>query len=115
MTLQFLSTTFIAIISAWALWSMLSPKVRDGIVGKCIYATIAMAGYAIVQRDETFFITPTVAGVTFHAALALAGVRHIFMVTYWLTVKAWICRHLNCEHCVNFGPGEAQTERRKGE
>lgn len=113
MTTQLLSSFFIAIISIWATWSVLSHKVRDGIVGKIIYATIALAGYAIVTREESFFITPTVAGVTFHAALALAGVRHMFMVTYWLAVKRWICRHLNCEHCVNFGPGPAETERRE--
>ncbi|MBC3948339.1 hypothetical protein [Pseudomonas folii] len=113
MTTQFLSTFFIAIISSWATWSVLSDKVRDGIVGKLIYAVIALAGYAIVTRAESMYITPTVAGVTFHGSLALAGMRHIFMVTWWKTVKAWLCRWMNCEHCLHHDGRRVKVERRK--
>lgn len=101
MTLETLSTIFIAIISAWAVWCALSGKVRDGILGKLIYAVIAIAGYAIVTRTETLFFTPSVAGVTFHGGLAMAGLRHFFMVTWWQQVKRWLCRKMNCEHCMH--------------
>lgn len=101
MNTQLLSTFFISIISIWATWSVLSHKVRDGVIGKVIYATIALAGYAIVTRSEMIIFTPTVAGVTFHASLACAGVRHIFMVTWWVKVKRWLCAHMNCEHCLS--------------
>lgn len=100
MNTQFLSPVFIGMIVIWAIWSVFSRKVRDGVIGKLIYATIALSGYAIVQRSETFFITPTVAGVTFHASLACAGMRHIFMVTWWPSVKKWLCRKMSCESCV---------------
>lgn len=116
MSLQLLNTTFIALITAWAFWAALSNRVRDGIVGKVIYATITLAGFAIVTRAESIYITPTVAGVTFHAALACAGMRHIFMVMCWAQVKAWICRHLNCEHCLadpRFGSEPGKEDRRK--
>jgi hypothetical protein len=99
-TTQDLSTTFIGLIVLWAIWSVFSRKVRDGVIGKVIYASIALSGYAIVTRAETAYITPTVAGVTFHASLALAGMRHIFMVTWWPQVKRWLCRKMNCEHCI---------------
>ena len=99
MTTQFLSTFFISIISTWAAWSVLSDKVRDGVIGKLIYASVALAGYAIVTRSESLFITPTGAGVTFHASLALAGLRHIFMVIWWVRVRHWLCAHMNCDHC----------------
>lgn len=100
MSTQILSPFFIGLIVVWAIWSVFSRKVRDGVIGKMIYATIALAGYAIVQRNETFFITPTVAGVTFHASLACAGMRHIFMVTWWPSVKKWLCRKMSCDACV---------------
>ena len=99
MTTQNLSDIFILLIVFWALWSMFSHKVRDGVIGKLIYASIALSGYAIVTRPEALYITPTVAGVTFHASLAFAGMRHIFMVTWWPQVKRWICKRLNCDHC----------------
>lgn len=101
MNTQTLSTTFIALIVIWAIWSVFSRRVRDGVIGKLIYATIALSGYAIVTRAETIYITPTVAGVTFHASLACAGIRHIFMVTWWPQVKRWLCRKMNCEHCLS--------------
>ena len=112
MTTQFLSTFFIAIISTWAAWSVLSDKVRDGIVGKLIYAVVALAGYAIVTRSESLFITPTVAGVTFHGSLALAGLRHFFMATWWRAVKAWLCRWMSCEHCLHCDKAPGGVERR---
>ena len=99
MTTQDLSTFFIGTITVWAIWSVFSHKVRDGVIGKLIYASIALSGYAIVTRTEALYITPTVAGVTFHASLAFAGMRHIFMVTWWPQVKRWICKRLNCDHC----------------
>lgn len=113
MTAQFLSTFFIAIISTWAAWSVLSDKVRDGVIGKLIYASVSLAGYAIVTRSESIFITPTVAGVTFHASLALAGMRHIFMVIWWQRVKGWLCRTLNCEHCMRCDKAPGGIDRRK--
>ncbi len=101
MNLEFMSTLTIGIISAWAVWCALSHKVKDGIVGKLIYAVIAISGYAIVTRTETMFFTPSVAGVTFHAGLAMAGVRHYFIVNHWSTVKVWLCKYLHCEHCLS--------------
>ncbi|NMX39376.1 hypothetical protein HBO34_15990 [Pseudomonas veronii] len=101
MSLQLLSTIFISVIAAWATWCVLSARVKDGIVGKLIYAAIALSGFAIATRGETVFITPSAAGVTFHGALALAGLRHWFVANHWPRVKAWLCRYLHCEQCLN--------------
>lgn len=113
MNTQFFSTLFIGTIVAWSIWAALSSRVRDGIVGKLIYSVIALAGYAIIQRSETFFITPTVAGVTFHGALACAGVRHFFIATWWAQVKVWMCKKLSCEHCLHQDDRAVKIERRK--
>lgn len=101
MSLQTLSTTFIALIALWAFWCVLSHKVRDGIVGKIIYAAIAVSGFAIATRGETVFFSPSAAGVTFHGALALAGLRHWFVANHWPIVRGWLCRYLHCEQCLN--------------
>ena len=70
MTLETLSSTCIGIIAAWATWCVVSRKVNDGLLGKIIFAAIALTGYAMVIRTESTFFTPTVVGVTFHGALA---------------------------------------------
>lgn len=101
MTLQALSTLFIAFISLWAMWCMLSSRVRDGIIGKVIYAAIMVSGFAIVTRAETVFVTPTTAGVTFHGAIAMSCLRHWFVANHWPVVKAWLCRYLHCEQCLS--------------
>lgn len=101
MTIQALSTVFVGIISLWAMWCMLSSRVHDGIVGKVIYAAVMLSGFAICTRAETVFLSPTTAGVTFHGALALAGLRHWFIANHWPIVRGWLCRYLHCEQCLN--------------
>ncbi|WP_448120066.1 hypothetical protein [Pseudomonas veronii] len=111
MSLQTLSTAFVSIIAIWAMWCVLSHKVRDGIVGKIIYAAIAVSGFAIATRGETVLLSPSAAGVTFHGALALAGLRHWFVANHWPRVKGWLCRYLHCEQCLN---NLEQSERQAG-
>ncbi|MNH47403.1 hypothetical protein D3C79_1106140 [compost metagenome] len=45
------------------------------------------------------FFTANTAWATLMVSLALAGMRHMFMLTYWPRVKRWICQHLDCERC----------------
>ena len=109
MNFELINSIACGLIALWATWCVLSGKVRDGILGKLIYSTIAISGFVVMARNQTLFFGPTNAGLTLHASLALAGVRHIFMVTWWLTVKAWLCRTLNCEHCM--GCDKPPTEK----
>ncbi|MBD1555025.1 hypothetical protein [Pseudomonas typographi] len=99
MTLDLLNSFACALIVLWATWSVLSGKVKDGIIGKLIYSAIAISGYVVMTRDQDIFFGPTSAGLTFHLSLGLAAVRNIFMVIWWRRIRAWLCRHLNCEHC----------------
>lgn len=100
MNFELINSIACGLIALWATWCVLSGKVRDGILGKLIYSTIAISGFVVMARNQTLFFGPTNAGLTLHVSLALAGVRHVFMVTWWLKVKAWLCRTLNCEHCM---------------
>lgn len=100
MNLELINSIACGLIALWAAWCVLSGKVRDGILGKLIYSIIAISAFVVMARNQNIFFGPTTAGVTFHVALCMAGVRHMFMVTCWLRVKAWLCRTLNCEQCM---------------
>jgi hypothetical protein len=101
MTLENINAVACGLIALWATWCVLSGKVRDGIVGKLIYSAIAICGFAVMTRNQSVFFGPSVAGLSLHVALAMAGIRHMFMVTYWPRVKAYLCRYLHCQHCLN--------------
>ena len=112
MILEYINAYSAGVIALWATWCILSGKVRDGVVGKIIYAVIALSGYAILARSERMFFAPTIAGTTLYVSLALAGVRHWFMVMYWPQTKIWLCRRLNCEHCLHCDKALGGVERR---
>lgn len=112
MNLELINSIACGVIALWAAWCVLSGKVRDGILGKLIYSTIAISGFVVMARGQSIFFGPTSAGLTLHVALALAGARHIFMVTYWQRAKAWLCRTLNCEHCLHCDKAPGGVERR---
>ena len=113
MILEYINAYSAGVIALWATWCILSGKVHDGVVGKLIYAVIALSGYAILARNERMFFSPTIAGTTLYVSLALAGARHWFMVMYWPPTKAWLCRALNCEHCLRCNIRTDQVERTK--
>ncbi|ROL86504.1 hypothetical protein [Pseudomonas protegens] len=113
MILEHVATWSAGLIALWATWCCLSGKVRDGVLGKLIYATIALSGYALLVRNDRLIMSQSVAEATLYASLALAGVRHVFMVIYWQRVKVWLCRALNCEHCLRCDIRKDRVERRK--
>ena len=113
MNLELINSIACGLIAAWATWCVLSGKVRDGILGKLIYTTIAITGFVVSVRSQNIFFGPPTAGLTLHVALAMAGARHIFMVTYWQAVKAWLCKTLNCEQCMGCPKAPESIEQPK--
>jgi len=114
MNYELVSSIACGLIALWATWCVLCGRVKDGIVGKLIYSAIAISGFVVMSRSQNVFFGPTTAGVTLHVALALAGIRHVFMVIWWQRVKAWLCRTLNCEHCLDCNKGRSTDDQRKG-
>ncbi|MDH1260396.1 hypothetical protein N5C62_22260 [Pseudomonas atacamensis] len=100
MSLELINSIACGLIAFWATWCVLSGRVRDGVIGKLIYSAVAISGFVVMTRSQNIFFGPTTAGLTLHMSLALAGLRHIFMVIWWLRVKAWLCRTMKCEHCM---------------
>ncbi|WP_296267702.1 hypothetical protein [Pseudomonas sp. UBA6562] len=92
MILEYLNATAAGGIAFWASWAVLSAKVRDGVFGKLLYAAIALSGYALLAGGDHLFFNPSTAAVTLHVALALAGIRHMLVLTYWLRCKRWLMR-----------------------
>lgn len=113
MNLELINSIACGLIAAWATWCVLSGKVRDGILGKLVYSAIAISGFVVMARSQSIFFGPTSAELTLHVSLALAGARHIFMVTYWQTVKAWLCKTLNCEQCMGCPKAPESIEQPK--
>lgn len=111
MNLEMINSIACGLIAFWATWCVLSGRVRDGVIGKLIYSAVAISGFVVMTRNQNIFFGPTTAGLTLHASLALAGLRHIFMVIWWQRVKAWLCRMLNCEHCLERGKPAAGGDR----
>jgi putative chitinase len=86
MTAEYMNAGAAGVIACWATWCVLSARVRDGVIGKALYAVVAISGYAVLARSERFVLTPNAASITLHVALALAGLRHMFMATCWPAV-----------------------------
>lgn len=114
MNYELISAVACGLIALWATWCVLCGRVKDGIVGKLIYSAIAISGFVVMLRSQNVFFGPTTAGMTLHVSLALAGIRHIFMVIWWQRVKAWLCRTLNCEHYLDCNKGHVTDDQRKG-
>ena len=112
MSLDLINSIASGLIALWAFWCVVSGKVRDGILRKLIYSVIAISGFVVMARNQNIFLAPTTAGTTLLVFLALAGLRHIFMVMYWQRVKAWLCRALNYKHCLHCDKTPNGAERR---
>jgi len=119
MNLELINSIACGLIAFWASWCVLSGRVRDGVIGKLIYSAIAISGFVVMSREQNIFMMgATTAGITLHVSLALAGLRHIFMVIWWQRVKAWLCRTMSCEQCLSCDrqtgsdkPGEAPARK----
>lgn len=86
-------------IAVWATWCVLSRKVDDGVIGKIIYAIIAISGYAILARSDGYYFSTRAAETTMYIGVSLACARHWFMKTFWTKTKRWICVKIKCDHC----------------
>ena len=52
MNLELINSIACGFIALWAAWCVLSGKVRDGILGKLIYSTIAISGFVVGAQPE---------------------------------------------------------------
>jgi hypothetical protein len=77
-----------AVICAWATWCVLSPKINDGVFGKFLFATVALAALSVVLGPGYGYSKPQAPGVTLHVCIAALGLRQIFIKTIWPAIVA---------------------------
>lgn len=85
----------ICIIFLWASWCVLYRGVHDGLVGKLLWACVAVSALAIILHSLTgdFNQRPF---VTMNVCIALVGARHIYLT--WRKVQAELMRKNNAKH-----------------
>lgn len=85
------------VIFVWATWCALSRRVRDGVLGKVMFAVAALAALAVILGPQGGYHGPRTAEVTLNVAMALLGVRHAAIRYLWPRVV----RAVRCAACPN--------------
>jgi TRAP-type C4-dicarboxylate transport system permease small subunit len=62
------------VLIVWACWCGFSRSVNDGIVGKAVYASIAILSLAIIVRESTLWTYQALV-----VCFALLGIRHYYL------------------------------------
>lgn len=83
------------VILAWSVWSALSCRVRDGIIGKIIFGAIAVSATAVLQGGGCSTTGQQVAEATLTACIAAYAIRQVFLQYAW----SWISKNVFCNDC----------------
>ena len=70
------------VILAWSTWCVLSPNINDGIVGKILFSTVAMAALAELQggeNDNSIYILLM--------AIVFLIIRQYAVVNFWPSIR----------------------------
>lgn len=83
----------VCIIVLHGFWCLLSRRVSDGVVGKVLYLLLILAALGVLsnpgQQAET----------ALNATVALIGVRHFWMKTFWPRIRAKLVNRIRCATC----------------
>lgn len=83
------------IIFAWATWCVLSPHVRDGIVGKVLLSCTALSAFACAVTPA-YGLHP-VPEISLNVCLAALGIRHWFIKRVSPALWRQVCAHFHIE------------------
>lgn len=79
----------LCVICAWSTWCVLSPSVRDGIIGKVMFSSLSISSVSVVLGGDSLAYT------MMNASIAAIGVRHVFMRHAWKHVV----KYFRCAVC----------------
>lgn len=88
-----ISMIAVGVLVVHAVWCLLCKRVSDGIVGKLLYGLLSLAALAYLSRPNSYGATAVL-----HSSLAAIAVRHFWMKTYWLRIRARIMRRVHFMH-----------------
>lgn len=89
-----LNTIVAAIIATLAGWCVINPNVKDGIVGKCLYALVSLAALGVACVPYSLH-----AMVTLNSTIAALWARNFFVELFWPGIRARLMRRIRCATC----------------
>lgn len=95
----FLNMAACFVVFAWATWCALSPRVKDGILGKLMFAVLALSALGMMLGPNGWYGGRQAAETTLHLAMALLCLRHLTMKLLWPR----IVRRVRCAMCPKKG------------
>ncbi len=85
----------VTLIMAWSLWSTLSSKVDDGIIGKLFLGYVCMSSMAVLFGVHGDIATAETTHL--HIGLAALAMRQILMKYFWYRIR----NKYFCKTCPN--------------
>lgn len=82
-----------AIIAALSFWCVISPKVNDGVVGKCLYVTVSLAALGVACMPNWASLSTLV------ASIASLWAWNFSTELFWPPIRARIIRRIRCTTC----------------
>ena len=81
------------VIVLWAFWCLMSKRVSDGIVGKILYLLLTLAALGVLSNPGPQ------ADTALNCTVALIGVRHFWMKTFWPRIRSAALNRIRCATC----------------
>lgn len=82
-----------SIIVVWSLWATLSRRVEVGAIGKVLLCYACLSAFAVALGPEYGYQKPHPSEVNLNAALALLGLRQVFVRYWWDSLRdRFFCR-----------------------
>lgn len=87
--IAYVNLVALCVICGWSTWCVLSPFVKDGIIGKLIFSTLSISSLAVLLGGDNL------AYALLNSSIAAVGVRHVFMRHAWKHVV----KYFRCAVC----------------
>lgn len=87
--INYVNLAAVVVICAWSTWCVLSPFVKDGIIGKFIFSCLSISSLAVVLGGDSLAFT------MMNCSIAAVGVRHLWMRHAWKHVV----KYFRCAVC----------------
>lgn len=88
-----LNVLAVVVIALHGVWSMLSRRVSDGIVGKVLYLLLILAALGVLSNPGQ------TSEVWLNVTFAAIGLRHFWMKTFWPRIRSNLVNRIRCATC----------------
>ena len=67
------------VVMLWAFWALVTQQEDDSVIGKILYLLVILAALAEFSSN----VTPPLSVVQFRCAIALVGIRRLWLAVCW--------------------------------